>query len=96
MKQEKVTLAFNGKKYEVTGLYYPGCAQSATQEREPSSFDVQHIAGLNGADVGDLLLSDEEAWAEFNAACCKAHEEDIAFAEIEAQELEQERMKEEV
>lgn len=91
MKQAKVTLAFNGKKYEVTGLYYGGCAQSATQEREPASFEVQHIAGLAGADVLELAIDEE-----FEAACCKAHEQDIAFAEIEAAEREQERMKEEV
>lgn len=96
MKQAKVTLAFNGKKYEVTGLYYGGCAQSATQEREPSSFQAQHIVGLNGADVGTLLIGHEETLDEFNAECCKKHEEDLAFAEIEAKEREQERMKEEV
>lgn len=92
-KHTKVTLAFNGKRYEVTGVYQSGIEQSATQEREPASFAIEHIAGLGGADVCEAI-KDEETFAALAHACCREVEEDFAYAMQEAAERQHEMDKE--
>jgi hypothetical protein len=73
MKNVSVTVKLQGKKWEISGNYIP----RNVEQEQPSSFDVKHIAQVDGGDVATLLIQYEEE--EIAQVALREYEEEQAY-----------------
>lgn len=92
MKIVTVNVELYGHKYRITGEYGPGQKLSPSTEYQPPSFEIHRIKSLDGGNV--LQVVNEEVREETEYACIRQHQEDLAWAEIEAADRKFEMMKE--